>query len=408
MIARLAWRSIWRHRRRTIITVASIALGLMFVIFFMSLGNGVYAQLVDDAVRMQAGHVTLERRGYTDAPEVSKRLGDVAALRRTVEALPAVERTKILVLGQGLARSGSGAVGVAVVGVEPSVEARTSPLARRIVEGRFLEDGDDAVVVIGAGLARRLDLAPGKKLVLATNDASGALVEALFRVRGVFRTGAEEIDGYLVEAPVDAVRRLYGFGPDEATRIGVVLRDPDEVGEALAAIRARIPSPEVAVLPWQKVLPELAAFIRLDRTSDTTLQGLLLFLVLFTIFNTVLMSVLERTREFAMLLAVGTSPGWLEWQVLLESAFLGLLGTGLGMALGAAVGGWFQVYGLDISRFYAEGVTISGLALASRIHAKVTLHLLLSVGAIVFVATVLLGIFPMRRAARVPIADVLR
>jgi putative ABC transport system permease protein len=332
----------------------------------------------------------------------------VAALRRTVEALPDVEGTKVLVLGQGLARSGSGAVGVAVMGVESSVEARTSPLARRIVAGRFLEDGDDAVVVIGSALAKRLDLAPGKKLVLATNDASGGLVEALFRVRGVFRTGADEIDGYLVQAPLGAVRRLYGFGPDEATRVGVVLRDPDAVGEALAAIRARIPSPEVAVLPWQKVLPELAAFIRLDRTSDTTLQGLLLFLVLFTIFNTVLMSVLERTREFAMLLAVGTSPGWLEGQVLLESAFLGLLGTGLGIALGAAVGGWFQVYGLDISRFYAEGVTISGLALASRIHAKVTLHLVLSVGAIVFAATVLLGIFPMRRAARVPIADVLR
>jgi ABC-type lipoprotein release transport system permease subunit len=408
VIARLAWRILWRHRRRTIITVASITLGLTCVILFVSLAEGVYGQLIDDAVRMQAGHITLEHPAYRDAPAVDLRIGDVAALRRRIEGLPRVERTKALVLGQGVARSGAGAVGIAMLGVEPAAEVGSSPLARRIIAGTYLDGGDGAHVVVGAELAARLDLAAGKKLVLASNDASGALVEALFRVKGIFRTGSDEIDGYVVQAPLAAVQRLYGLGPDEVTQLGVVIRDPDAQQRALAEIRALAPAAGVAVRPWQEVLPELAAFIRLDRTSDHTFQGLLLFLCLFTIFNTLLMSVLEREREFAVLLALGTRPAQLRLQVLAESAYIALLGCALGLLIGGLWAYAIQIHGWDVSGLYSEGLTISGLAVSTRLHAKVTLRLLAWVGGIVFTATVLSSLPPMRRAARVSVAETLR
>jgi ABC-type lipoprotein release transport system permease subunit len=406
--ARLAWRSIWRHRRRTVITVASIGFGLSLVVFFVSLADGMYARLIEDAVRMQAGHVTVEHAAYREAPAVDLRLGGVTALAARVETLPAVERTKRLVLGQGVVRSGTGAAGVAVMGVEPAAEALTSPLVRRVVAGAYLAEGDGAVVVLGAGLAERLQLSEGKKLVLTTNDASGALVESLFRVKGIFRTGAEEADGYLVQAPLATVQRLYGFGPDEVTQLGVVLRDAARARTVLARVRALVGNPGIAVLPWQETMPELSAFIRLDRTSDGIFYGLLLAIVLFTIFNTLLMSVLEREREFAVLLAIGTAPGQLRLQVLLESAYIGVLGCALGLALGGSIGALVQVYGLDLTRFYGHGLTISGLAVSPTLHAKVTLHRLLVFGGLVFGATLLLGLWPMRRAARVAVADVLR
>jgi ABC-type lipoprotein release transport system permease subunit len=408
VIARLAWRGIWRHRRRTLITVASIGFGLACVVFFVAIADGMYAKLVEDAVRMQAGHVTLEHPEYRDAPEVGRRLGGTTALRARIGRLPAVERTKVLVLGQGLARSGAGAVGVGVFGVEPSVEAAESPLARRLVEGAFLDDGDATRVVLGAELARRLDVKEDSKLVLSTNDASGALVEALFRVKGIFRTGAEEIDGYLVVLPISAARRLFGLGADEATQLGVILTRPEAVPEVLAALRRDVGGPGVVVRPWQEVLPELAAFMRLDRTSDYTFQGLLLLLVLFTIFNTILMSVLERQREFAVLLALGTQPEQLRRQLLLEAAYVGLLGCALGLGVGGAVSGLVQVYGWDISFIYEEGFTISGLAVAPRIHAKVTAALLLVLGGVVLGATVLLAVPGVRRVGRLRVAELLR
>jgi ABC-type lipoprotein release transport system permease subunit len=410
MVAALAWRSLWRHRRRTLITVTTIGLGLASVVFFVALAEGVYHQLIEDAVRIQAGHVTLEHRDYRAAPAIDLRVHGVAALRARAGALPQAERTKLLVLGQGVARSGTAAAGVAVMGVEPAAETTTSPLARRIVAGTYLADGDGAWLVVGAVLAERLHLDVGSKLVLTTNDASGALVETLFRVRGIFRTGADEIDGVVVQAPLGAARRLFGLGDDEATQLGVVLRDSRTQRAALQALRGMLaPRDDVAVRTWQETLPELAAFIRLDRVSDRTFEGFLLLLTLVTGFNTLLMSVLERQREFAVQLALGTPPGLLRRQVLCEALMIGLLGCLAGLAVGGAVSLWVERHGWDLSRIYGtSGFTISGLAMSTRIHARVTFPLLAWLGGIVLGAVLLMSLVPVRRAARVPVADLLR
>jgi len=408
MIIRLAWRSIWRHRRRTIITVSSIGFGLACAIFLIALADGVYDQMINDAVRMQAGHITLEHPDYRDAPSVDLFITNLSSLRTEIEKLPEVERTKLLISGQGVARSGAGAVGVSVMGVEPAVEKMTSPLARNIIAGDYLDEKDGSWVVIGSKLARRLKLKKGKKLVITTNDASGALVEELYRVKGIFETGSEEIDGYFIQAPLKAARSLYGLPPNAAIQLGVILHDPEKQREVLQKIKKMVNNKPIKAYPWQDILPELATYIRIDGGSNRIFQGILLFLILFTIFNTILMSVLEREREFAVLLALGTKPAELKGQVLVESAFIGLIGCFIGLLFGGTIAYAVQIWGWDISSFLQEGITVSGFAISTEMHAKVTASLLLSLGLIVFAATLLLSLIPMRRATHVRIADVLR
>ena len=149
------------------------------------------------------------------------------SLRSQIERLPQVERTKLIIMGQGIARSGSGDVSATLMGIEPSVELDTSPLVRHIVAGRYLNDDDGPWVVIGSEFAKRLKLAVGKKMVLTTNDAAGNLVDELCRVRGIFETGSVEIDGYFIQAPIDFARRLFGLPEEGATQLGVVLRMPE-------------------------------------------------------------------------------------------------------------------------------------------------------------------------------------
>ncbi len=408
LILRLAWRSIWRYRRRTLITVLSIGLGLTFAIFFLTLADGIYSQIIDDGVRMQAGHITLENPGYREAPSVDLWIGGLDETRAWLEGMSAVSGTKLLVLGQGVARSGAGAVGVSVMGVEPDVERRTSPIARDVVEGRYLDKGDGAYAVIGSGLARRLNLKEGKKIVLSTNNVDGTLVEELCRVRGIFETGSDEIDGYLLQVPISFARRLFGLPAGSTTQLGVILGVPEEQGRVLRDIRDRLDGRKVAVYPWQEIIPELASYIRLDRGSNVFFQALLMFLILFTIFNTILMSVVERQREFAVLLALGTPESQLKRQVLVESAFIGAIGCVLGLLLGGLASYAVQVWGLDITSLYREGITISGLAVSTDIHARVTGATLLWTGGLVFAATLLISLFPMRRAVRVPIVETLR
>jgi putative ABC transport system permease protein len=439
----LAWRSIWRNRRRTIITVSSIALSLALAVFFIAFAEGVYAKMVDDAARMQAGHLTVEQAEYRDAPAIDLVVEDDQNLRRRIEDLPGVERTKALVVGQGVAKSGAGAVGVAVMGVEPSVESGSSPLSRKIISGSYLEDTDVRKVVVGAELAKRLKLgkkkdavryaavleptytqyglptdslieaiqvrlAVGKKLVISSNNVDGELVDELVRVKGVFKTGAIEIDAYFIQIPIGFARKLFGMQPGQSSQLGVLLENADEQDDVLAKVQGLIDNPKWAVRTWEEVLPDLAAYIEIDGGSNLVFQGIFIFLILFIIFNTILMSVLERRREWAVLLAVGTPPGRLKWQILVESVYIGLLGCFFGLGIGGALSYLGQVKGIDISAMYGEGLSVSGFAIDSVVYARLTPELLLVMGLIVFGATLLISLYPMGQIRKIHVANILR
>jgi ABC-type lipoprotein release transport system permease subunit len=404
----LAWRSVWRNRRRTFITVASIGLGLSIAIFFIAMAEGVYSQVVDDGVRMQAGHITLENPGYQTAPAVDLRIGGVTKLRMQIERIAAVDRTKLLIWGQGVANSSAGAVGISVMGVEPTIEITMSPLARHIVAGSYLTEDDDQKVVLGSLLAEQLKLRPGSKLVLTSNNAQGQLVEELCRVKGVFHLGADETDGYLIQIPIRFARQVFGLGPDEATQLGVILKRPVAQQEVMEQIKLMVRGMDIAVLPWQAVLPEVASYIRLDRASNWVFQGLLFMIILFTIFNTQLMSVIEREREFAVLLALGTPAGLLQGQLFMESVCIGCLGCLTGLILGGAAALTLQIWGLNMASFLPAGASISGFAISTTVHARLTLPVLYWTGGIVLGATLVLSFFPMRRIRRVRVAETLR
>ncbi len=409
MLIRLAWRSIWRNRRRTIITVTSIGFGLAIAIFFICLAEGVYAQLVRDGVRLQSGHITLEHPEYRNAPAIDLFLDRPDSLRAEINTFSDVALTKLVILGQGVAKTGTGSVGVAVMGVEPSVEVLLSPIIKTIISGRYLVDSDNSKIVIGSKLAKRLHLKEGKKLVLTTNDITGALTEDLCRVAGIFETGSEEIDGYIVHAPIRFLRALYNMPEGSATQLGIVLSAPESQNKIKKRVEALIINKHITAYPWQEILPELASYIKLDRGSNLIFQAILIFLILFTIFNTIFMSVLERNREFAMLLAIGTHPALLKYQLLLESFFIGLIGCCAGLIFGGTASYALQAKGFDLANLYtAEGASISGVVLSSVIHARVTPMILLGTSGIVLAATLLLSMVSMKRIDTIQITDTLR
>jgi ABC-type lipoprotein release transport system permease subunit len=211
-----------------------------------------------------------------------------------------------------------------------------------------------------------------------------------------------------VQAPLEFVRALYGLPSDTATQLGVILRNPDDQAEVIKAIEPMVKGQTVAVLPWQEVMPELSSYISLDRGSNFIFQAILFFLILFTIFNTLLMSVLERSREFAVLLALGTAPAQLRLQILMETAFLGVIGCVLGLTLGG-MGAWAcQYYGVDLKSLMPEGIEISGFAVSTRLYAKVTPPMILGLGGTVLGLILLMGLIPMRRSTKINMVDELR
>ena len=408
MLLRLAWRSIWRNLRRTLITASSISLGVAFAIFMVRLAEGVYSKMTDDVVKMHSGHLTIEHSDYRDAPSVDLFINEASSLRKNVDQIPGVSQTKLLIRGQGVARTGTGASGVAVMGVEPSSEVQNSPIARSMVEGDYLEDSDDAKVIVGKNMAKRLKLDIGKKLVITTNNAAGDLVEVLCRVKGTFQTGTEEADGHLVQVPISFAQKLYGLPEDSATQMGILLEDPDEQQAVLKRLGAAKMEGSATVRPWEEVMPEVASYIKVDRGSNYVFQILLLTIILFTIFNTILMSVLERSHEFAVLQAIGTPPADLQRQVVLESTLIALLGCIGGVILGGLGSYAGNVYGIDFRGFYEDGLSVSGFSIELILRPKISAYIFARFGCFVLVATILLSLIPIRRIPRIAISDAIR
>jgi ABC-type lipoprotein release transport system permease subunit len=277
-----------------------------------------------------------------------------------------------------------------------------------MVKGAYLTVHDGTDAVIGRELATRLNVDVGRKLVLTTNDVDGNLVDELCRIKGIFESGSSEIDGHLVQVRIAFARKVFRLPAGAATQIGVVLDRPADQAEVMRAIRSDVAAQSVAVRPWQEILPEVASYIRLDQGSNWIFQALLVTLVLFTMFNTLLMSVLERHREFAMLLALGTPPANLRWQVFLETVYLATIGCAIGVTIGGVAGWALQVQGLDLRTFYPHGVTISGFAIDPVLRARVSARVLGDTTGLVLAAILVLGLIPMRQSTRLRIVDWLR
>ncbi|MHB8874195.1 MAG: ABC transporter permease [Myxococcaceae bacterium] len=407
-IVRVAWRSLFRNPRRTAITVSSIGFGLAISLFLVSMTAGIHRKAMEDGVRTIPGHLMIEHPAYALAPGAESSLAGVEELRRLALAVPGVSRTTAVALAQAMASTGAGSAGVTLVGIEPGIEVTRSPIPSKLVQGRYLTEEDDAGALVGARLAERLKLSIGKKLVLTSADLGGDLSSELVRVTGIFRTGAEEADGFLVQVHLASARRLLGLGADQASQVGVVLASPDDQPMVQAALEESLRGRGVMVQPWQDVMPELSGWMEVDRRFTRVMEFIILFLIAFTILNTLLMSAVERHREFAVLLALGTPPSTLRAQILVEAALLGALGCAFGLAVGCGGSLLAQVHGIDLTMFVKEAAYVGGIALERRVHNDLRLTQVLVLSGTVYLCTVLIGLYPMLKSTQVEVASLLR
>jgi len=410
-LVRQSWRSIWRNWRRTLITVSAITMGLTIAIFFVALGQGFYNHMVNTAVRSLGGHITLEHAEYREAPAVDLALSAVGDLETYVESIPEVTRYKTLVMGQGVVKSARGTSPGMVMGISPERESEFSEISKQMVAGGYLEPSDKRKILIGQKLAEQLKLKVGKKVVVASNNVDGDLSEQQFRVKGIFSTGAPELDGYLVQVPQVQAQRLFGLKPGQVTQLGMMVEPLSARDRVLAQVEAHVATlgdDTIRVLPWEAVQPELSSFIKIDRGGNWIMQSVLIFLTLFTIWNTVLMSVMERKREFAMMLAIGTPVGRIRSQVMVESTFVAVLGSALGCGLGGGLALYLGHVGLDIFGAVEGGMNVAGFGLTGAVYPLLEPTMLGYFGGIIIVSTVFMSVFASRGVKRIVVSDVLR
>jgi len=409
LITKIGWRSIWRNKRRTLISLFSIIIGTGIPIFFVCIAWGFYAGLIDDVARLMSGHITYEHVEYRNSPSNDLWVDDIQKINKTLNNNAEVLSTKQIVNLQGVAHTAKGSVGISLMGIEPEKEITISFLPETVIEGNYLSKEDGRWVVVGDQLAENLNISVGKKFVFTTNDIKGELVEELFRVKGIFKTGSKEIDGHFVQSDIEIARKIAGLGSDDVSQLGIIVKNPDTHENFLQDLQKSLAKKNGVFLSWQKIMPDVATTIRMDRTAISSFMIMLVVIVLFTMFSTILMSTLERKREFASLLAIGTQQKELKIQIFIETIFFGLIACPLGALLGIGFAKWVEGYDMmNVVGGKSEDMSVGGFGMDTIITPLFSAPLILQISIFFFLALQLLSILPIYLISRISITDELR
>jgi len=402
-----AWRNLWRNRRRTLITLTAIALSIMLVQTFHNLAVGAYARMIDDGVRAGSGHLAIYRHGYLESREES--LGfSPASLAERIRAIPGVTRVLPRVYLPALAQSSHDSRGILLIGVEPEAERTVNPFLKELSADAMLRDVDGRDAVIGKRLLDDLKLAVGRKLVVTAQHRDGTLHSELLRVRGVVATGMPDIDGSLLMVGRQRAALLTGM-QDDIHELAIILNNSDKGASVAAAITPMlIDRPELAAVSWEKAMPNLANAIKLDYASQKFIFVIILLIVTIGVVNTLLMSVMERLREFGVVLALGSSPGRLRRLVLLEALLLGMVAAVAGCVLGALATWYLVDVGVDLKSFIPETLEFGGVVFDPVLRAAWDLAWMAKIALYVVGLTLLAALYPAIKAGRITPVEAMR
>lgn len=404
----MAWRNVWRNRRRSVLTVSAIALSLAFNILMRGIGDGFHEQMVDNSVRANIGHIEVHRRGYHDDPGLNRTLPDPERVDRAIRTLPHLRGSSQRVLGDGLASTADNSAGIAIVGIDPARELTVTTIRRAVVEGTYLPANEVRPLLVGDRLAATLRAKLGDKVVLLVQAADGSMGAQLFRLTGIFRSGAPELDRGVAYVLLADAQELFALG-HRVTEAVVLLDSSAAVPAAQEALQAALSTPAVGsyeVLSWSQVEPFLEQFIVLDDAFFYIIVAILFIVIAVGILNTILMSVFERVREFGVMMALGTRPRQVVLFVVLEAAVLAMVGMAVGGTLGSLATLYFAEAGINLASF-AEGAASIGIT-TTTIYSKLTVANVVLSNLAVFALVVLVSIHPAVHAARLPPVEAIR
>jgi ABC-type lipoprotein release transport system permease subunit len=347
ILLRLAWRNLWRHKRRTWLTASAIAFVTVLMVFLITLQLGSYDLMVDSSLRIFTAQMQVQRDGYLDKPQIRKIIPDAVALAERLRADPALRGVAISTRAQAfaLASSGTRSYGVQVVGAEPEHEPGVSTVPRLMKSGRYLVGRDAQEAVLGAPLAKNLNIQVGGDLTLLGSAMDGSVAATIVPVVGIFESGMRDLDRVLVEMPLGTFQELFGMGQG-AHAIALLAPDLARLPQMHREVARLLPAtPELVVLDWDRLIPGLKQIIEADWTIDWFIYVALILVVTLSILNTFIMSVLERTREFGIMLALGATPLRIGTLVFAETALLALIGLGIGIGIGFGIAAYLSVHG---------------------------------------------------------------
>lgn len=346
-IIKIAWRNIWRNKRRTLITVASIMFALFFAIIMRGFQKGSYAKMKENAVESYSGYLQVQNLEYWDDKNINNTMTFSPKL---VNELAADERIKVIIPrleSFALASSGESTKGVAVMGIDPEKEDLMTQVKSYLQEGSFI-GADDKSIMLAEGLAEFLGIAVNDTLVLFSSGYHGATAAGLYPVKGILKLPTPEMNRSTVYLPILEAQNLFS-AYDRYTALVFDLHDMDQVGGVKDLVESKTDASQYRVMGWQAMNKELLQMIETDNAGGVIMIAILYMVIAFGIFGTVLMMTNERVREFSVMVSVGMQKQKLAMVVVIELFFLTALAVLAGIIISLPVMYYFFYNPIEFS-----------------------------------------------------------
>jgi putative ABC transport system permease protein len=401
MYFRLAWRNMWRSRRRTLITISSIFFAVIFAILMRVMMIGIFDRMISDTVSMSCGYIQIHHTGYWDNRSIDSTLEEspklTAILNNEKQILAWVPRLETF----ALASSGEQTKGIMLMGIDPAKEDSVSKLSKKIIAGKYLADSDKGIM-LAEGLATYLKLKVNDTVILLGQGYEGSMAAGKYTIEGIARLPIPDMNKAMAWLPMKSSRDFSSTGA-RYTSISIMIQDRDRVDEVKQSIIKQAPGYEI--MTWQEMLPELDQTFQAKMGQNVIMSGILYMVIAFGIFGTILMMLNERMHEFGILIAIGMKKGILARVVVMEMILMSVVGTLLGMIGAFPIvlyfrlhpihmgGSWAQVAAkfnfqpiiqpsMNLHHFIIQGYAVLSIAIVLSLYAIFKIHKIKAIEAI--------------------------
>jgi len=403
LLGALALRNVGRYPVRTLLTGFGIMFAMGTFVFLGCFVEGYYRQIVENSTGFITGDGQVQNARYKAELKPSLMLAEGAPMLDRLRASPDIRSASPRVQTPAMLSSPAGAEPILLLGVEPTAEREVTFLYKSVKDGGYLDPGHDHELVIGQKLAARLKVRVGEKLVVMAQDVHGELISESFIVAGLFNTGSHGFDDSMGHVSLPALQRVLGMD-GHYTSIAFRVRDQTRLDAVIASLAPVVNDPDAHVYSWQELLPEVVQMNAIFKGSLVLVMGIVSLTIAVVIMNTVLMSVLERTREFGTMLALGSPPGMIVRLVLIESGIVGVAGSLVGLGFGTLAAYAHSLTGMSMK---SHGMTaIPGTT--DVVFPQVTLAATLEPAVLLPLVILLVSLYPALRAARLEPVQALR
>ncbi len=403
MLLQLAWKNIWRNKKRSVIIILATAFGLWGGLFSDAVMMGMTESSIETAINLDIAHIQIHKPGYLDENDIRSFIPNSAAVVSRLRENPNVKAVSPRMMIQGIASSPSSSFPIQITGVEAETESKVTTLKQKIIDGTYLYSDKRNPAFIGKKLATRLNLKLHSKFVLSFQDLHGDIVYMSCRVSGIFKSASSEFDQSHIFIKQRDLKRILNINRPLIHEIAIRLHNSSKVVTVTQSLKTIFPNLDVQ--SWNELAPELAYINDTMFVYSYMFVVIILLALLFGITNTMLMSVVDRIREFGVLIAIGMKKGRTFSLIILETILLSLTGGALGIIIGYATIAFFGTIGIDLS-IIAKSLESFGAETILYPTLPVELYIILTI--MIVVTANIAAIFPAWKATHLLPAEAVR